>query len=130
MQSAYDRDDYVTIHWENITPGTEHNFNKYTNAQVSHFNQTYDYLSVMHYGAYGFSKNGNATIEPIVSFNSWQILSEVKELSFDLLFIFNKDKKYLDVIGQRKRMSDVDIIKLNAMYECDNEVEDQEQPED
>lgn len=67
MQSAYDRDEYVTIHWENIQPGTEHNFNKYTNAQVTHFNTTYDYLSVMHYSAYGFSTNGQPTIEPVVS---------------------------------------------------------------
>lgn len=70
MQSAYDRDEYVTIHWENIQPGTQGNFNKYTNAQVTHFNTTYDYFSVMHYSAYGFSKNGNATIVPIVSSKS------------------------------------------------------------
>lgn len=70
MQSAYDRDEYVTIHWEDISPGTEHNFNKYTNSQVTHFNATYDYFSVMHYSAYGFSKNGNPTIVPTVSLNS------------------------------------------------------------
>lgn len=30
-----------------------------------------------------------------------------------------KDEKYLDVIGQRKKLSDKDILKLNAMYDCD-----------
>lgn len=67
MQSAYDRDEYVTIHWDNLSPGKEHNFNKYTDFEITHFNTTYDYYSVMHYGPYGFSKNGNATIVPTVS---------------------------------------------------------------
>lgn len=67
MQSAFDRDEYVTIHWENLEEGTEHNFNKYTDTQITHFNATYDYYSVMHYGPNGFSKNGNATIVPTVS---------------------------------------------------------------
>lgn len=67
MQSAYDRDDFVTIHWENIKPGMEHNFNQYNSDLVTHFNTTYDYYSVMHYGAFGFSKNGKATIVPVVS---------------------------------------------------------------
>lgn len=67
MQSAYDRDDYVTIAWDNITPGLEHNFNKYTNLQVTHFNTTYDYYSVMHYGPDAFSKNGQPTIVANVS---------------------------------------------------------------
>lgn len=67
MQSAYDRDEYVTIHWENLQKGAEHNFNKYSDSETTHFNTTYDYFSVMHYGATGFSKNGNATIVPTVS---------------------------------------------------------------
>lgn len=67
MQSAYDRDEYVTIVWDNISSGKENNFNKYNNSAITHFNTTYDYYSVMHYGPYGFSKNGNATIVPVVS---------------------------------------------------------------
>lgn len=67
MQSAHDRDDYVTIVWDKISPGKEHNFNKYTNTEVTHFNTTYDYYSVMHYGPYGFSTDGSATIVPVVS---------------------------------------------------------------
>lgn len=67
MQSAYDRDDYVKIHWKNIKNGTEHNFDKYTNKEVTHFNTTYDYYSIMHYEAFAFSKNQKPTIVPIVS---------------------------------------------------------------
>lgn len=67
MQSAYDRDDYVKIQWEHIQPGLEHNFFKYNSTEVSHFNSTYDYKSVMHYSGLAFSKDGIATIVPLVS---------------------------------------------------------------
>lgn len=67
MQSVYNRDDYVTILWENIQPGLEDQFMKFTNKEVTFFNISYDYLSVMHYGAYYFSKNGLPTLVPKVS---------------------------------------------------------------
>lgn len=67
MQSTYDRDDFVKIHYENIKPGQEGNFRKYTNTEVTQFNTNYDYSSVMHYGPYGFSKNNKPTIVPKVS---------------------------------------------------------------
>lgn len=56
MHSAYDRDEYVKIVCDNITPGTEHNY----------FNTIYDNYSVMHWSD-AFSKNGNTTIVPTVS---------------------------------------------------------------
>lgn len=122
MQSAYDRNNYVTIQWDNITPGLEENFEKYTSSEVTHYNQTYgklsdaafafthtirsflwdemkfefnsfslsipisDYLSVLHYGAYGFSKNGKPTIVPVVSalvhFNICFLISNFKFILF------------------------------------------------
>src|SRR5579871_3716405 len=62
-QSRPDRHDYGTIRCENIRPGTENNFNKYTTAQVGQFYFPYDYDSVMHYSATGFSTNGQPTIQ-------------------------------------------------------------------
>ncbi|XP_026461756.1 LOW QUALITY PROTEIN: meprin A subunit beta-like [Ctenocephalides felis] len=91
QQSTHDRDEYVTIMWDNILPNTEHNFNIYTASTVQDFGTEYDYLSVMHYGAYGFSKNGERTI-------------------------VTKDPAMSDVIGQRVKISDIDIVKLNKMY--------------
>lgn len=43
-----------------------------------------------------------------------------------MFVILNKDEKYLKVIGQRKGLSDKDILKLNAMYECDKNENTQE----
>lgn len=67
MHSTYDRDDYVTVHLENVKSGQEHNFIKYSNKWVSNYNTTYDYESLMHFGAYAFSTNGQPTIVPVVS---------------------------------------------------------------
>lgn len=47
-QSRPDRDRYVTIIKENIIPGQEDNFRKYTHTNS--FNVEYDYSSIMHYG--------------------------------------------------------------------------------
>lgn len=67
QQSASNRDDFIKIHWDNIRRGREHNFKKYNESVVTSFEVPYDYDSVMHYSAKAFSKNGEITIEPIVS---------------------------------------------------------------
>lgn len=65
MHTACDRDDYVTIHLENIRKGMEHNFVKeFASDDLS---QKYDYESIMHYSARAFSSNGKLTIVPKVS---------------------------------------------------------------
>ncbi|MBD4895290.1 hypothetical protein GUF81_06200, partial [Xanthomonas citri pv. citri] len=56
------RDDYVTIMFDNIEAGAEHNFDKYDATYITQFGYTYDYGSVMHYSAYAFSSNGEKTI--------------------------------------------------------------------
>ncbi len=60
-QSREDRDNYITINWNNIEAGKEHNFNKHV-ADGTDIG-TYDYGSIMHYGKGGFSKNGSNTID-------------------------------------------------------------------
>ncbi len=80
-----DRDSYVTINWENIKEGKSHNFNN----QSSGINLgLYDYGSIMHYGAYSFSKNGQPTITV----------------------------KNTGTIGQRSALSTGDIAAVNAHY--------------
>lgn len=67
MQSATERDDYVRIEWDFIKPGKENNFKKREADKITNFGVKYDYRSVLHYSAYAFSLNGQATIVPTVS---------------------------------------------------------------
>lgn len=61
-QSREDRDSLVTIMWQNIETGREHNFNQH----ISDGDDVgaYDYGSIMHYGRFAFSKNNQPTIVP------------------------------------------------------------------
>ncbi|XP_050956851.1 meprin A subunit beta isoform X1 [Labeo rohita] len=92
-QSRFDRDDYVTIVWNQIKAGKEHNFNIHNDTVSSSFGLPYDYGSVMHYSKTAFSKNSEPTI-------------------------VTKIPEFLDVIGQRLEFSDSDLLKLNRLYNC------------
>ncbi|MGY8767468.1 MAG: M12 family metallopeptidase [Pirellulales bacterium] len=60
--SREDRDDYISIKFQNIIRGREHNFNQ--RIQDGDDIGTYDYHSIMHYGPKAFSKNDRPTIVP------------------------------------------------------------------
>ncbi|XP_030641231.1 meprin A subunit beta-like [Chanos chanos] len=92
-QSRYDRDEHVTIVWENIIKGAEQNFQKYTNSSLSTLGTPYDYTSLMHFGKDYFS-NGNGST------------------------IFTKLPEFQDVIGQQLEMSSYDVLELNKLYQC------------
>lgn len=95
QQSSTNRDDYVKINWENISEGKEYNFNKYNTTYITSFDVQYDYGSIMHYSGKAFSKNGEPTIEPLINGT---------------------------ILGQRKQLSESDVLKLNKMYQsnCNN----------
>jgi len=88
-QSRPDRDNYVRINYQNIPAANQHNFNKYTTSEVTELDITYDYGSIMHYGATSFSNNGQPTITPL------QAGVE---------------------IGQRRELSRWDIEEIKRMY--------------
>ncbi|XP_076152232.1 meprin A subunit beta [Alosa pseudoharengus] len=92
-QSRPDRDDYVTIMWDRISEGREHNFNTYNDTTSSALNVPYDYGSMMHYSKNAF-RNGT---EPT---------------------IVTKIPAFSDVIGQRMDFSDNDLLKLRTLYNC------------
>ncbi|XP_026121721.1 meprin A subunit beta-like [Carassius auratus] len=92
-QSRSDRDDYVTIMWDQIEEGHKHNFNLHNETESSSLGVPYDYSSVMHYSKKSFSKGSEPTI-------------------------VTKIPEFLDVIGQRMEFSDSDLIKLNRLYNC------------
>ncbi|XP_067270883.1 hatching enzyme 1.2-like [Pseudorasbora parva] len=89
-QTRSDRDQYVKINWENISPAMAYNFQiQNTNNQ----NTSYDYGSIMHYGNTAFSiQPWLETITPIPD-------ETVK-------------------IGQRQGMSKTDILRINKLYGC------------
>eukprot|EP00111_Clytia_hemisphaerica_P005832 TCONS_00016883-protein len=91
-QSRNDRDKYVEILWENISPGKENNFEKYDRQSSKNMNSVYDPSSLMHYGKYSFSENGKPTIQLINDPNH--------------------------SIGQRVGPSAEDLVQLNALYHC------------
>ncbi|XP_069393162.1 meprin A subunit beta-like [Paralichthys olivaceus] len=96
-QSRYDRDDHVTIVFENIIKGFENNFNKVNQSQSTISGLPYDYTSVMHYGPDSFT-NGNGST------------------------IVTKDPKFQSVIGQREQMSPIDVKELNRRYKCNSTI--------
>ncbi|VVC96406.1 unnamed protein product [Leptidea sinapis] len=65
-QSRPERDDYVTIQYNNVKPGAEINFKISDKKNTNDFGIGYDYNSVMHYSEFAFSKNSKRTIEPKV----------------------------------------------------------------
>jgi Astacin (Peptidase family M12A) len=91
MQNHNARDEFITVHFENVVKGKENNFRRASAEKWTNFNTDYDYNSIMHYSKYAFSKNPNdksmITMEP-------------------------KDPKYLNVIGQRQGLSEGDVTRL------------------
>ncbi|XP_074648348.1 zinc metalloproteinase nas-15-like [Tubulanus polymorphus] len=90
-QSRQDRDKYITIHWENISPGGQSQFRLQT-RNYDDLNTPYDYGSLMHYGWNFFSKNGKATMT---------------------------SKKPGVTLGQRNGPTYWDIKKIRILYGCD-----------
>lgn len=86
-QSRADRNNFVRIAWENIEEDHKYNFDQHL-TDGKDFGE-YDFQSIMHYGPFAFSKNGQQTIFPLV---------EGIE------------------IGQRNHLSEKDISAINAMY--------------
>ena len=87
-QSREDRDMFVTIHWQNIQAGKEHNFNQHI-ADGDDVG-AYDYGSIMHYERNAFTKNGQDTITPTNPANAQ--------------------------IGQRVALSQGDLAAVASMY--------------
>ncbi|XP_043076039.1 meprin A subunit beta isoform X13 [Puntigrus tetrazona] len=92
-QSRSDRDDYVTIVWDQIQEVHKSNFKLHIERESSSLGVPYDYGSVLHYGKTYFSKGSKPTI-------------------------VTKIPEFMDVIGQRLEFSDSDLLKLNRLYKC------------
>ncbi|KAM5158210.1 meprin A subunit beta-like [Mantella aurantiaca] len=91
-QSRSDRDDYVTIVFENIQPDKLENFRLYDDSIATFLDVQYDYTSVMHYNKNAFSTE-NATI-------------------------ITKYAQFNNVIGMQTDLSANDVLKLKRLYNC------------
>ncbi|CAB3384135.1 Hypothetical predicted protein [Cloeon dipterum] len=77
--SRPDRDDYITILWDNIPPNYNPLFEKFTKWFVD-TNVPYDYNSITHYSPKAFSANGQNTIiakDPSIKLGPGATLSEL-----------------------------------------------------
>ncbi|CAB0002182.1 unnamed protein product [Nesidiocoris tenuis] len=90
-QNRWERDDYVTIRYQNIQPGLAYNFEKASRSSTDGLGINYDYGSVMHYSEYAFSSNQMPTIVA---------------------------KKSGVRMGQRSGFSPSDIKKIRRLYKC------------
>ena len=70
----------------------EYNFDPQSAAFVTTQGVPYDLRSIMHYGAYDFSRNGQPTIEPVDSAIP------------------------LNALGQRQTLTNLDIQHVNTLY--------------
>lgn len=86
-----DRDSYITVHFDRISSGKEHNFQTYIQRgnDGDEYTNTLDFGSVMMYSSFGFSNNGEPTIT-------------------------KKDGSTFSV--QRNGLSADDVVGLNQMY--------------
>ncbi|KAI6188790.1 Metalloendopeptidase [Aphelenchoides besseyi] len=91
--SRADRDEHVKIRWENILNGMESQFDIISPALQDTQGIPYDYRSIMHYDSAAFSRNGKNTIEAM-------------------------EDGFTNIIGAAKDLSELDVVKLNKLYEC------------
>ncbi|CAI4221274.1 unnamed protein product [Auanema sp. JU1783] len=90
----YDRDDYITVLFENIEAPYKSQFDKVTEEEATTFNVPYDYTSVMHYAETAFAKK-------------------------DKISMRTKDPKFQKVIGHQRDASPSDYQKICLLYGCD-----------
>uniref|UniRef100_A0A0N4Z4H3 Zinc metalloproteinase n=1 Tax=Parastrongyloides trichosuri TaxID=131310 RepID=A0A0N4Z4H3_PARTI len=88
-QSRPDRDNYLSIHLENVSPSMKHNYAKSSLVDSEAFGVPYDYGSVMQYGRTAFSNNGKDTMVPKNSFYK-DVIGNKGEMQFNDIKLINK----------------------------------------
>ncbi len=90
-----DRDQYITVNWDNIENGMQDQFTKVPASQ-NRLLTRFDFDSIMIYGTKAFSKNGRNTMTPKV-----------------------KGAKMIESHFKRS-LSPSDVISVNKLYKCNN----------
>ncbi|KAI1290222.1 Zinc metalloproteinase nas-7 [Halotydeus destructor] len=87
-QSRYDRDNFVTINWNNIMKGCSHEFMN-TNSSDMTVPRAFDFKSIMLYEPYACSANGRPTMESKVSGQRVLTAREKPDISDGDIFLIN-----------------------------------------
>lgn len=119
-----DRDNFVTVNWNNVSTGKELNFQKIEVGAATF--SDYDYGSIMHYGEYFFSSNGQRSIEAPdnVAIGQRDALSEQDARSVDLMYatdlnlgvttLANGENQRVDLIVSNIGNLGANTLKLTA----------------
>merc|ERR1712106_208526 len=99
-QKRSDQEENIKVIWDNIqdNPSAKFQYTKCQGTGCQNLDTPYDCSSVMHYGVYGFSKNGKATMEAV-------------------------DKTKCNLESGKIRLSETDITLLKKMY-CDGKADE------
>lgn len=90
MHNSVDRDNYISVHLENVRPSSHKNF-KIVND--SSHETPYDLRSATHYASWQYSNNGRDVLVP-------------------------HDPNFLLIIGRLKVLSAGDIVRINRLHSC------------
>lgn len=104
-QARPDRDRHVKVVWANVKPGLEDEFAINPDAYTK---EPYDYLSVMHYGSFTFSKDKSRT--RFISKKLRTLLRRGKPT------ITSVAGQVIPGLGQAMGLSDMDVRQLADMY--------------
>ena len=104
--SRPDRDEYITVHYENMA---DEDRDKFAKLNQEKFNLVpdvgYDIESIMHYGPYAFSNESSGLDQPTIR------LREDAPLDY-------KNCLNLLSMGQRDQLSYLDKLRANKLYSC------------
>lgn len=93
------------------------NFGILSPNEADTLDEPYDFDSIMHYKQLKGSKN--RFLEPLIRLNGHIAFKGIKLTLADISTIVPKKRKgIVPEIGQRKRLSVIDIRKTNKLYEC------------
>ena len=108
-----DRDQYIQIHWENISADKQHNFD--AAPASSRLPGAYDYDSIMHYGTHNFSSNGQPTITALdgVSHNLGQRVAPSTGDLQAIADLYGTDLSVLTNVVAGEPTAEVDIYVSN-----------------
>ncbi|XP_066924251.1 hatching enzyme 1.2-like [Clytia hemisphaerica] len=91
-QNRPDRDNFISINWNNIERSMQYNFNKQPAHNIDSKGTGYDYYSIMHYDKGAFA------------------------MRYGQITMVTRDPNMQNVIGRGNGFSKTDVIQINRMY--------------